>query len=93
MEADGQNHLQRLKNLANDKNIRDTQKLYQYAKAKGIHVTTKLASEALKGDVARQVLAPPPRYNGHFASSRPGQDIQADLIDFSKNTSQKNEQR
>ena len=36
--------------------------------------------------MARQILAPPPRSAGHFASSRPGQDIQADLIDFSKNT-------
>jgi len=43
----------------------------------------------LENQVARQVLAPPPRYKGHFASSRPGQDIQADLIDFSKNTSAK----
>ena len=47
----------------------------------------------MRDSVARQVLAPPPNGRGHFASSRPGQDIQADLIDFSKNTSQKNEHR
>jgi len=51
-----------------------------------IDVTQALAKEALEYSVARQVLAPPPRSVGHFASSRPGQDIQADLIDFSKNT-------
>ena len=49
--ADGQPPLQKLKDLAHDKNIKDSGKLYQYAKAKGIHVTTKLASDALKGDI------------------------------------------
>ena len=89
-----QQQLQQLKDLANDKNIRDSRKLYQYAQAKGLgFVTQKLATEALRDSVARQVLAPPPSGRGHFASSRPGQDIQADLIDFSKNTSQKNEHR
>ena len=81
--------LQRLKDLAYNKNIRDSRKLYQFAKSQGLEVSTKLAAQALEGSVARQVLAPPPRYEGHFASSRPGQDIQADLIDFSKNTSSK----
>ena len=37
-------------------------------------------------DARKLYQAPPPRSAGHFASLRPGQDIQADLIDFSKNT-------
>ena len=82
--------LEELRQLAQDKNIRDARKLYQFAKTKEIRdVTQAMAAKALESSVARQVLAPPPRYQGHFASSRPGQDIQADLIDFSKNTSKK----
>ena len=79
--------LEELRALAENRNIRDARKLYQLAKAQEMRgVTQALASEALKGSIPRQVLAPPPRSAGHFASSRPGQDIQADLIDFSKNT-------
>jgi hypothetical protein len=82
--------LEELRALANDRNIRDARKLYQTAKLLEMRdVTQALATEALSSSVARQVLAPPPRSVGHFASSRPGQDIQADLIDFSKNTKQK----
>lgn len=79
--------LEELRALAKDRNIRDARKLYQMAKAQDMRdVTQALAKEALQSSVARQVLAPPPRSAGHFASSRPGQDVQADLIDFSKNT-------
>ena len=79
--------LEELRGLADSRNIRDARKLYQLAKVQEIRgVTQALATEALGSSVARQVLAPPPRSAGHFASSRPGQDIQADLIDFSKNT-------
>ena len=87
--ADGprQQVLEELRALARDRNIRDARKLYQMAKAQEMRdVTQALAKEALESSVARQVLAPPPRSAGHFASSRPGQDLQADLIDFSKNT-------
>ncbi len=79
--------LEELRVLARERNIRDARKLYQMAKAQEMRdVTQALAKEALESSVARQVLAPPPRSAGHFASSRPGQDLQADLIDFSKNT-------
>ena len=81
--------IEELRQLAHDKNIRDVRKLYQYAKTKDIDVTMAVAAKALESSVAKQVPAPPPRYKGHFASSRPGQDIQADLIDFSQNTSKK----
>ena len=85
---------QQLKELANNKNIRDSRKLYQYAKARGMDfVTHGMAVAALRDSIQRQILAPAPSGRGHFASSRPGQDIQADLIDFSKNTSQRNEHR
>ena len=86
--------IEELRQLALDKNIRDARKLYQVAKIQEIRdVTQAMASKALESSVARQVLAPPSKYQGHFASSRPGQDIQADLIDFSKNTSKKIEHR
>jgi hypothetical protein len=79
--------LEELRALADSRNIRDARKLYQTAKAQEMRgVTQALATEALSSSVARQILAPPPRSAGHFASSRPGQDIQTDLIDFSKNT-------
>jgi hypothetical protein len=82
--------LEELRQIAHDKNIRDARKLYQYAKTLEIReVTQAMAATALESSIPRQVLAPPPKYAGHFASSRPGQDIQADLIDFSKNTSSK----
>jgi hypothetical protein len=85
---------QQLRELANDKNIRDSRKLYQYARAKGMDfVTQGMTVAALKDSIQRQILAPAPSGRGHFASSRPGQDIQADLIDFSKNTSARNEHR
>ena len=68
--------LQELRQLAHEKNIRDARKLYQFAKTQGIHdITQALAAKALEASIPRQVLAPPPRYRGHFASSRPGQDI------------------
>ena len=89
-----QQQTQQLRELANDKNLRDARKLYQYAKAKGMDfVTQAMTIAALKDSVQRQILAPAPSGRGHFASSRPGQDIQADLIEFSKNTSQRNEHR
>ena len=82
--------IEELRHLAHDKNIRDARKLYQYAKTLEIRdITQAIAAKALESSIPRQVLAPPPRYSGQFASSRPGQDIQADLIDFSKNTSSK----
>ena len=87
LEGPKQQILEELRALADSRNIRDARKLYQLAKAQEVRgVTQALATEALSSSVARQILAPPPRSAGHFASSRPGQDIQADLIDFSKNT-------
>ena len=56
-------------------------------------VTQGMTVAALKDSIQRQILAPAFSGRGHFASSRPGQDIQADLIDFSKNTSARNEHR
>ena len=44
-----------------------------------------LAREALKPDVARQILAPPPRSTGRPAALRENSKFQADLIDFSLN--------
>ncbi len=51
-----QDVVQRLKDLASDKNIRDSRKLYQFARSKGLYVTSDLADKALKDSVPRQVL-------------------------------------
>ena len=72
-----------LKQLAEDKNIRDPRKLYQYAQSQGIKVSQKDAAQALRDSTSRQLLAPPVRYQGHFAASSPGDQIQLDLIDWS----------
>ena len=72
--------------LASDLNIRDARKLYQVAKGREYRdITQKMAAEALRSSVQRQVLAPPTRYRGHYAAVGPG-EIQEDLIDFSNNT-------
>ena len=78
--------LQRLKDLADEYVVRDGRKLYQLARSQGIQgVTTALAAQALRSDVGRQVLAPPPRATGRSAAPRPDSTLQADLIDFSLN--------
>ncbi len=59
MNQEQQQQTEQLKALAEDKNIRDSRKLYQYARAKGMDITQAMASAALKDSVQRQVLAPP----------------------------------
>ena len=46
--------------------------------------------ETLRGDVARQVLAPKPRSLGKSAAEGPNDRLQADLVDFSQNTRGRN---
>ena len=78
--------LQRLKDLADEFVVRDGRKLFQLARSQGVQgATTALAAQALRSDVGRQVLAPPPRATGKSAAPRPNSTIQADLIDFSLN--------
>ena len=78
--------VRRLKELADELGIRGGDKLYKAARRRGLEgVTTKLAAEAMKGDVGRQVLAPPPRSTGKSAAEGANQRLQADLIDFSNN--------
>ena len=83
-EAGGGALLQRLKDLADEFVVRDPRKLLQLARSQGVDgATTALAAQALRSDVARQVLAPPPRATGKSAAPRPDSTFQADLIDFS----------
>ena len=78
--------MRRLKELADELGIRGGDKLYKAARRRGLEgVTTKLAAEAVKGDVGRQVLAPPPRSTGKSAAEGANQRLQADLIDISNN--------
>ena len=78
-----------LRRLASDFNVRDARKLHQIAKREFPDqpaVTVNRARDALRGDVARQVLAPKPRSLGKSAAKGPNDRLQADLIDFSQNT-------
>jgi len=74
--------MEALRALAEDKNIRDARKLYQFARGRGEEVSMKQAAEALRTSTARQLLAPATRPQGHFAASGPGSAIQEDLIDL-----------
>ena len=94
--------IEELRKLAEDMNIRDARKLYVLAKHRGIEpkskefpdgITQAMATEALKTSTQRQLLAPSSsRYKGHFESNGPGNDIQLDVIDFSK-TAKKGQHR
>ena len=75
----------RLKQLANDLDIRSPDKLRRAAVQSGIKATLSECAAALKQDVTRQVLAPAQRAIGKSASEGVGHRFQADLIDFSKN--------
>ena len=78
--------LEALKELADELNIRNPRTLVAAARRREYRdVTEELAREALRGDVARQVLAPKPRSIGKSAAEGPNTRLQADLIDLSKN--------
>ena len=79
--------------LARDFNVRGPRKLYQIARREfpgRADLTSARAAAALRGDVARQVLAPKPRSLGKSAAEGPNDRLQADLIDFSQNTRSRN---
>ena len=59
-------------------------KLQAVARQQGVKFNMKLAEEALRPNVGRQIYAPPPRSTGHSAATRPNTVFQADLMDMSK---------
>ena len=68
-----------LQQLAEELNIRDARKLYQAAARREYRgVSLQQDREALKGDVARQVLAPKPRSLGKSGASAPDKILQSD---------------
>jgi hypothetical protein len=77
----------RLKDLASELDIRSADKLRRAAVQRGMRVSLAECGDALKQDVAKQVLAPAQRAIGQSASEGVGRRFQADLMDFSKNTS------
>ena len=82
-----------LEQLARDFNVRDPRKLFQIARREfpdRRDLTSARAAAALRGDVARQVLAPKPRSLGKSAAEGPNDRLQADLVDFSQNTRGRN---
>ena len=79
--------------LARDFNVRDPRKLFQIARREfpdRRDLTSARAAAALRGDVARQILAPKPRSLGKSAAEGPNDRLQADLVDFSQNTRGRN---
>ncbi len=76
----------RLRELAQENFVNSASKLVQLARRKGIPATSELARLALTKEVGKQIIAPPPRSVGQSAAEQPGSRLQADLIDFSKNT-------
>ena len=73
---------------ARDFNVRDPRKLFQIARREfpdRRDLTSARAAAALRGDVARQILAPKPRSLGKSAAEGPNDRLQADLVDFSQN--------
>ena len=82
-----------LEQLARDFNVRDPRKLFQIARREfpdRPDLTSARAAAALRGDVARQILAPKPRSLGKSAAEGPNDRLQADLVDFSQNTRGRN---
>ena len=82
-----------LEQLARDFNVRDPRKLFQIARREfpdRRDLTSARAAAALRGDVARQILAPKPRSVGKSAAEGPNDLLQADLVDFSQNTRGRN---
>ena len=78
---------QRLKNLAEELEIRSGPKLYQAARRRGVEgVTQALAKEVVAGDTGRQVLAPPFRSTGRVAAEGANQRLTTDVLDLSLNT-------
>ena len=73
--------------------MRDPRKLFQIARREfpdRRDLTSARAAAALRGDVARQILAPKPRSLGKSAAEGPNDRLQADLVDFSQNTRGRN---
>ena len=82
-----------LEQLARDFNVRDPRKLFQIARREfpdRRDLTSARAAAALRGDVARQILAPKPRSLGKSAAEGPNDRLQADLVDFFQNTRGRN---
>ena len=79
----------RLRELAQANLVVSSTKLMQLARRKGVPVNPEMARQALQSDVGKQVFARAARSLGQSAATQPGKVLQADLIDFSKNTKQK----
>ena len=83
------NPIDRLRELAKENFVTSDHKLMQLARRKGIPVSAGLVKQALAKDVGKQLFAPAPRSIGQSAAEAPGSRLQADLVDFSKNTGSK----
>jgi len=81
-----------LQGILRSTGVKSARKLRAEAVAKGHKITQKEADEAFRRDeqpAARQVLAPAQRPQGKSAAEAPGARLQADLMDFSRNTDRK----
>ena len=73
-----------LRRLAMEYGVRSPQKLLQLARKIGAPATLEECKAALSTNVAAQTLGPPPRSLGKSAATGPGNQLQADLMDFNQ---------
>ena len=73
-----------LRRLATEYGVRSPQKLLQLARKIGAPATLEECKAALSTNVAAQTLGPPPRSLGKSAATGPGNQLQADLMDFNQ---------
>ena len=71
-----------LRRLAHEQFATSPAELKRFAKARGLAFTGKDVTEALKTNVAHQILAPKQKFASVSAAERPGGRIQADLAEF-----------
>ena len=84
-----------LQEILRSTGVKSAQKLRTEAIAQGLPITHTDAKEAFSRDAhpaTRQVLAPAQRPLGKSAAEAPGSRLQADLMDFSRNTDPKKNQ-
>ena len=78
------NVVERLRQLSREHFATSARDLRRIALGYGVDHSVKDAQEALKGNVATQVLAPKARFTGKAAAEGPGARVQMDVAEFPK---------
>ena len=82
--------IDRLRRLARDTNVTSAAELRRFARERSIKHTAKELQEALRTNVAAQVLAPKAKFVSQSAAEQAGSRIQADLAEFPATSQNKN---